>query len=209
MDPSSNSTLYALADETLCPRNREEAVARGRTCLRKCNSDSDCISTRKKCLCDGLCGWSCVRPGNIIHIASLSLSISHTFAPLYFADLSCDELGQVSNGRVSTPNGNFFNSKVTYECETGYFMSGGRERICQGDSSWSGQSPDCKVRRKTLSSSYISVNIHIYNIIPLLQQLCAVLLQQYLTRSTPSLSLRRRSLNSTQHSPLSALMATK
>ena len=65
VDPAnSNSTLYALADESMCPRNREEAVARGRTCLRKCNSDSDCISSRKKCLCDGLCGWSCVRPGN-------------------------------------------------------------------------------------------------------------------------------------------------
>ncbi|GBM03048.1 hypothetical protein AVEN_14559-1 [Araneus ventricosus] len=46
-----------------CLRNREEAAARGRQCLRKCASDADCISTRKRCLCDGLCGWSCIRPG--------------------------------------------------------------------------------------------------------------------------------------------------
>ncbi|KAF8794983.1 Protein lev-9 like protein [Argiope bruennichi] len=45
-----------------CLRNREEAAARGRQCLRKCASDADCISTRKRCLCDGLCGWSCIRP---------------------------------------------------------------------------------------------------------------------------------------------------
>ncbi|GFX76328.1 hypothetical protein TNCV_592911 [Trichonephila clavipes] len=46
-----------------CPRNRTEATAMGRECLRKCKSHKDCISTRKRCLCDGLCGWSCVRPG--------------------------------------------------------------------------------------------------------------------------------------------------
>ncbi|KAL3208661.1 hypothetical protein MRX96_052504, partial [Rhipicephalus microplus] len=46
-----------------CPQNREEAAALGRRCLRKCKTDEDCISSKKKCLCDGRCGWSCVRPG--------------------------------------------------------------------------------------------------------------------------------------------------
>jgi hypothetical protein len=50
-------------DEGKCPSNREEASARGRSCLRKCKTDADCISSRKRCLCDGQCGWSCVRPG--------------------------------------------------------------------------------------------------------------------------------------------------
>ncbi|KAL1427364.1 hypothetical protein MTO96_017420 [Rhipicephalus appendiculatus] len=45
-----------------CPQNREEAAALGRRCLRKCKTDEDCISSKKKCLCDGRCGWSCVRP---------------------------------------------------------------------------------------------------------------------------------------------------
>ena len=49
--------------DVMCPRSREEAAARGRSCLRKCRTDADCISNRKRCLCDGLCGWSCVRPG--------------------------------------------------------------------------------------------------------------------------------------------------
>ncbi|GIX98483.1 hypothetical protein CEXT_609671 [Caerostris extrusa] len=45
-----------------CPRDRTEAESTGRNCLRKCKLDADCISARKRCLCDGLCGWSCVRP---------------------------------------------------------------------------------------------------------------------------------------------------
>ena len=57
------STLDTDSGDALCPRNREEAVSRGRQCLRKCKTDADCISSRKRCLCDGLCGWSCVRPG--------------------------------------------------------------------------------------------------------------------------------------------------
>lgn len=50
-------------DDRLCPRDREEAKARGQSCLRKCNSHKDCISSKRRCLCDGLCGWSCIRPG--------------------------------------------------------------------------------------------------------------------------------------------------
>ncbi|KAF2365055.1 hypothetical protein FHG87_004188 [Trinorchestia longiramus] len=47
-----------------CPRDEEAAKRMGRTCLRKCSSDSDgCLSRRKKCLCDGICGMSCIKPG--------------------------------------------------------------------------------------------------------------------------------------------------
>ncbi|KAG7171604.1 putative high molecular weight rhoptry protein 2-like [Homarus americanus] len=38
----------------------------GRTCLRKCNGDRDCLSKRKVCLCDGMCGLSCVNPGQYL-----------------------------------------------------------------------------------------------------------------------------------------------
>lgn len=60
---SASEALDSVYQDDLCPRSREEAVARGRSCLKKCVSDADCISSRKRCLCDGLCGWSCVRPG--------------------------------------------------------------------------------------------------------------------------------------------------
>ena len=66
----------------------------------------------------------------------------------YIIDLNCDELAEVANGRYYLNNGNFFNSKVTYECDPGYYMSGVKERICQGDSSWSNAAAECKHRRK-------------------------------------------------------------
>lgn len=77
----SNFDISSDSDsgDALCPRNREEAIARGRHCLRKCKTDADCISSRKRCLCDGLCGWSCVRPGKtraFYHILWFLLCVS-------------------------------------------------------------------------------------------------------------------------------------
>jgi hypothetical protein len=46
-----------------CPRNDALVRSGGWTCLRKCNSDGDCISKKKKCICDGPCGKSCAKPG--------------------------------------------------------------------------------------------------------------------------------------------------
>lgn len=46
-----------------CPRDEEQATILGQKCLRKCSSDEDCKSKKKKCLCDGVCGMSCIKPG--------------------------------------------------------------------------------------------------------------------------------------------------
>jgi len=48
---------------TECPRDEEQATLLGQKCLRKCSSDEDCKSKKKKCLCDGVCGNSCIKPG--------------------------------------------------------------------------------------------------------------------------------------------------
>lgn len=47
----------------------------GQSCLRKCSSDEDCKSKKKHCLCDGLCGMSCVKPGKICIIISNQINI--------------------------------------------------------------------------------------------------------------------------------------
>ena len=49
--------------EEYCPlRNEEAAKAKGMKCMTKCLSDNSCQNKRKLCLCDDLCGMSCIRP---------------------------------------------------------------------------------------------------------------------------------------------------
>ncbi|KAG8189218.1 hypothetical protein JTE90_013750 [Oedothorax gibbosus] len=119
-NPDYDGDPLIPVDPEGCLRNREEAAARGRQCLRKCASDADCISTRKRCLCDGLCGWSCIRP-----------------------DLHCNELGPMENGQFKV-TGDHFGARVMYTCTDGYYMSGTKERVCQGDGTWSGHGPECR-----------------------------------------------------------------
>lgn len=71
-------------------------------------------------------------------------------------DLNCDELAEPSNGRIVV-NDNYFNSHVTYECDPGYYMFGPKERICQGDSSWSENPPECKAKRMCFRSVCVPV----------------------------------------------------
>ena len=58
-------------------------------------------------------------------------------------DLHCAELGPMDNG-VFKVTGDHFGARVTYTCNEGYWMSGPKERVCQGDASWSEHSPECK-----------------------------------------------------------------
>ena len=49
--------------EQNCPtRNEFDVTAAGMLCVRRCTVDTDCTNDRKLCLCDGLCGMSCIRP---------------------------------------------------------------------------------------------------------------------------------------------------
>lgn len=59
-----------------CPRDEEQATLLGQKCLRKCSSDEDCKSKKKKCLCDGACGMSCIKPGKYTITLRLALSIN-------------------------------------------------------------------------------------------------------------------------------------
>ena len=35
----------------------------GRVCMKRCDSDADCRSRNRKCVCDGVCGMSCIKQG--------------------------------------------------------------------------------------------------------------------------------------------------
>lgn len=105
---------------TLCPRDEEQATLLGQKCLRKCSSDEDCKSKKKKCLCDGACGMSCIKP-----------------------DRECPELTQPAVGTV-TMDGRFFGSRAVYTCPHGSHVVGLHSRLCQADGKWAGSEPACK-----------------------------------------------------------------
>jgi len=50
-------------------------------------------------------------------------------------DLNCDELPAIVNGNYKV-SGDYFGARVTYACDEGFYMSGSRERVCQGDGTW-------------------------------------------------------------------------
>ncbi|CAH2986746.1 unnamed protein product [Chilo suppressalis] len=103
-----------------CPRDEEQATMLGQKCLRKCSSDEDCKSKKKKCLCDGACGMSCIKP-----------------------DRECPELEQPEIGKI-TLTGRLFGNKAVYSCPHGYHVVGLQSRNCQADGKWAGQAPACK-----------------------------------------------------------------
>ncbi|XP_063369637.1 uncharacterized protein LOC134657962 [Cydia amplana] len=103
-----------------CPRDEEQATLLRQKCLRKCSSDEDCKSKKKKCLCDGTCGMSCIKP-----------------------DRECPELEQPENGKVAV-TGRFFGDKAVYTCTHGFHVVGLASRSCQADGSWAGMPPACK-----------------------------------------------------------------
>uniref|UniRef100_A0A0P5PLV4 Sushi, von Willebrand factor type A, EGF and n=1 Tax=Daphnia magna TaxID=35525 RepID=A0A0P5PLV4_9CRUS len=110
-----------------CPRDEDLAQAQGRTCLRKCLADEDCRSPRKKCLCDGICGLSCIKPDRECH----------------------DELGNPDKGSVIL-TGRLFGDRAIYTCEERYRLVGVEFRLCQADGSWSATEPSC---HKTVQTS--------------------------------------------------------
>ncbi|XP_017154912.1 uncharacterized protein LOC108163900 isoform X2 [Drosophila miranda] len=105
---------------TECPRDEEQATLLGQKCLRKCSSDEDCKSKKKKCLCDGVCGNSCIKP-----------------------DRECPELAQPTLGQV-TVAGRHFGARASYACPHGYHVVGLQSRLCQADGNWAGAEPACK-----------------------------------------------------------------
>lgn len=74
------------------------------------------------------------------------LSLPHTVLVLY-PDLNCDEMTSVKDGSYDV-SGDYFGARVIYSCNEGFFMSGPKERVCQGDGSWSDSAPTCKEKGK-------------------------------------------------------------
>uniref|UniRef100_A0A0B7AQJ8 Sushi domain-containing protein n=1 Tax=Arion vulgaris TaxID=1028688 RepID=A0A0B7AQJ8_9EUPU len=113
--------LYAASEIRICDHERQED--KGRRCSKSCDSDKDCISSKKKCMCDGKCGKSCINP-----------------------TIRClPEPTNIPHGRVTVSPYNKFEAIASYTCEDGYTLVGLPARVCQGDETWMGEPPRCEL----------------------------------------------------------------
>merc|ERR1719192_2077422 len=111
----------SIPEEEACPIRNENAVREaGMVCVRKCQADEDCTNDRKLCLCDSLCGLSCIRP-----------------------EKECPELPDPDHGQV-TLQGRHFKDLATYSCDSGFQIVGVGRRSCQASGRWSGRTPSCR-----------------------------------------------------------------
>lgn len=112
----------------MCPRDEEQAGLLGQKCLRKCSTDEDCKSKKKKCRCDGACGMSCIKP-----------------------ERECPELDEIPHGKLMV-TGRFFGDRAHYTCDPNFFTVGLAERSCRADGQWTGDTPACKKEQTSFCS---------------------------------------------------------
>ncbi|XP_011341700.1 uncharacterized protein LOC105281865 isoform X2 [Ooceraea biroi] len=125
-----------------CPRDEEQAELIGQKCLRKCSTDEDCKSKKKKCRCDGVCGMSCIKP-----------------------ERECPPLSDIEHGAM-TVTGRFFGDRAHYACDTDYYTVGLSERTCRADGHWTGTTPSCKKDSSTFCSQPPKVQNAHHNALP-------------------------------------------
>ncbi|XP_030053650.1 beta-2-glycoprotein 1 isoform X2 [Microcaecilia unicolor] len=112
------------AEDTTCPQVREGlAEAMGQTCQKPCLRHRDC-SGKRRCLCDGHCGLSCI-------------TLSRT----------CPWPVQLQHADVRLKGeSHHFRDEMVVSCHPGFTMSEGGNTVtshCQGDRKWS-STPACQ-----------------------------------------------------------------
>ena len=87
------------------------------------------------------------------------ITLSHMLL-FAFVTVSCGEPSHVPNS-IRTGTSFTFGSSVHYQCNTGYYISGSSDRMCQSSGTWSEQAPSCN---GTWSSSF-KLELYILNLI--------------------------------------------
>ena len=132
----------AVQGQQHCPRTNKEA---NKFCASECVLSLDtCSSENKECVCDGDCGYSCIKK-----------------------DLRCrtPKPRELEHGQ-RVVSGKKFNHTATFTCNEGYMLSGASVRRCRGGGVWDGVEPKCGkncsdpvinnntlIRRKSISNS--------------------------------------------------------
>ncbi|KAJ8038762.1 Protein lev-9 [Holothuria leucospilota] len=108
-----------------CTKNNDEVNRLGRDCARPCPSDGICLQADYSCICDGICGKSCIAVGRENYCDTSLLSANHA---TYTVDPQTAEYGSIAK----------------YTCVDGYSPAGGdSERTCTGGKSWNGSALVC------------------------------------------------------------------
>lgn len=90
-------------------------------CVTSCTQTQSNCSGNTTCVCDGDCGYSCVKQ-----------------------DLQCQGLRNIDHGIVRFKD-TTLGSIARYKCSERYTLQGPRRRVCRGNGEWDGSEPVCKI----------------------------------------------------------------
>ncbi|XP_028417747.1 CUB and sushi domain-containing protein 3-like [Dendronephthya gigantea] len=110
--------LPTLVQGQYCPRTIKED---NNYCARGCTPFRGCSSGRRECICDGDCGYSCIKRG-----------------------LTCKHLEPrtLANGKIVVKSQKF-NDTAVFTCNPGFLLSGSSVRRCRGMGTWDGEEAKC------------------------------------------------------------------
>jgi len=120
-------TVYLLSFDNTgaldCPKRvHKTQLEKGRKCRpRRCETEDVC-QRKDECICDGLCGMSCINP-----------------------KMRCKKTLTIENGAIvySSKRAAHYNSTAKYTCDPGFVLDGNQVRTCRSDRTFSGQDPKC------------------------------------------------------------------
>ncbi|XP_046845739.1 sushi, von Willebrand factor type A, EGF and pentraxin domain-containing protein 1-like isoform X4 [Xenia sp. Carnegie-2017] len=101
-----------------CPRTNKKPNSK---CVDECLPSIGCADKNKQCLCDGDCGFSCVKKS-----------------------LRCTQLKKFRNGRIIGKNTNF-NATLKFVCNPNFQLFGTSIRRCRAKGLWDGKKSRCKI----------------------------------------------------------------
>ncbi|KAL4616715.1 beta-2-glycoprotein 1-like [Arapaima gigas] len=116
--------LQATGEQILSCPVRIAGSERKLSCPKSCRQDRTCPNKRR-CVCYGQCGFSCVAPGHFCPwpLPPGSNTVAHLLSPV--------------------PS---FSALIEIHCKPGFAMAAGSETVtrrCQTDGEWSGEDPVC------------------------------------------------------------------
>ena len=78
-------------DEQCSARQQSEVQLAGRVCKKACQTNNDCSAPRE-CVCDGVCGLSCINTGKVkmrvYHVCDFSCINTHLDNLIVYGDWS-------------------------------------------------------------------------------------------------------------------------